>query len=192
MKVRINLYKKSGPLDFTGWYLGVQQRGGIVHVAFEIDLEDGSEPLVWTTGARWRWLKGPVFGAVPARKYNRGRRYYQAEFTEPLTDAEAQVLLDYCKGLDGQRYGLGKVLKLIHAGRTSGDFICQIGDLDTDIRNPYCAESVVGGCWKVGRYVCRQLCRREPEVCPPTDLWIEAQYGLIIRIVNQVGIPKTV
>lgn len=184
MNIRINLYKKQGPLDFLGWMLAVQQRSGITHAAFEID------GVYWGTGARWHWLKGPVFGQTDAVKYNQGRQYYQCEFVAPLTEAQEQELLSTLKSLEGQPYGYAKVLRLVKAGNTHGDFLCGLGEATLDIKNPFCSESVVFACWKIGRMVCRRLCKKEPEVCAPNDLYIEALYQDILKIVGTVGIPK--
>ena len=181
MKIFINLYKKHNGFDPVGWFLAVQQRGGVVHAAFEIDLEDGSEPMVWTTGARWTW-KGPVFGAVVANQYNQGRTYWQAEFVKPLHPELAMHLLNILRNLANQRYGFEKVGRLIWAGNTTGDNICQLGKIDQTLKNPFCSEGVVFPCWRVGKFVCQRFCKKEPSVCTPMDLWNEAKSGDIIVI----------
>jgi hypothetical protein len=181
-KIRINLYKKNGPLDIVGWMLGVQQRSAITHANIQIDDE------VWTTGAQFHLLKGWIFGNAPAEKYNKGRQYYQAEFVEPLTLDQEEVLLIILKGLVGQGYGFGKVFKLAFAGNTRAEFICELGPVDLQVRNPFCSESVVYSCWKIGEMICQWLCRKEPSVCSPHDIYLEAIRGIILKISGGVGV----
>lgn len=180
-RVRINLYKKRGPLDFVGWMLGVQQRSAITHANIQID------DVCWTTGASFHLFKGWIFGHVAAEKYNRGRQYYSCEFVSPLSDSDIEEILLTCRELEGQRYGMGKVLRLAAVGNVKDDFICQLGKLDTETKDPFCSESVVYICWRLGRRVCEFLCRREPSVCTPHDLYLEALTGKILRIVEAVG-----
>jgi hypothetical protein len=181
MNIRINLYKKRGPFDVLGWCLGVQQRSAITHANIQID------DTCWTTGARWDWLKGYVFGPAPSATYNAGRQLYQCEFVDPLSDADQAALLAYLKSLTGQRYGLGKVLRLVAAGNVEAEFICKIGLLEKEVKNPFCSESVVAACWSIHRFICQWLCREEPSVCTPHDIYLEAAKGSILKISGTVG-----
>jgi hypothetical protein len=181
-QVRINLYKKRGRWDVLGWCLGVQQRSAITHANIEID------GTCYTTGAHFDLFKGWVFGAVPAAKYNAKRDYYQCEFVNPLSTEDVINLWAYCKSLNGQPYGLEKVIALTVAGNTKAQFICHLGKLDQGVvKNPFCSEAVVAACWSINRLICQWLCREEPSVCTPHDIYLEAKRGEILHIVNTVG-----
>lgn len=180
--IRVNLYRKRGKLDFVGWMLGVQQRSAITHACIQID------DTCWTTGARWHWMKGWVFGPVLAEQYNQGRQYYSCEFSDSLTADEAASLLAVCQAFEGQRYGMWKVIKLATVGNLRADFICELGKVDLVVKNPFCSEHVVFACWQVGRRVCEWLCRKEPSVCTPHDLYLEAirPYGAL-KVAEVIG-----
>jgi hypothetical protein len=180
MTVKVKCYLMKPGLDPLGWFLCTQQRSAISHVAFEIN------GMYVGTGAHNSWLKGPVFGELPAAEYDKDRDYYECELVDPLTEEEELQLLAALKPLYGQRYGYEKVTRLDVAGNLKPDFICELGDLQLEIKNPFCSESVVYGLWKVNRPVCRQLCRREPEVCSPNDVYLDALQKNVLKIVNVV------
>lgn len=177
-RVRINLYKKK-KIDPVGWFI-LDEEGDcpVCHATIEVD---GVE---YTTGATWGLLRGPLYGPVNPKTYEKARGMIVCEFIEPLKDWEVDILKLSCESLEGEPYGFDTLFRLVE--EKAGPVYKLGKEPKLTVDHPICSEAVVYHCWKVNRPVCKALGKLEPRACTPANLYQSAKLRDVIQVVKEI------
>lgn len=179
----ILLFKKKKGFDLWGSVITAEERDtDVCHAAFA-----DSASFIWTTGAENHLGIPAFYGYVKTEDYLAGKSFYICRYAW-LTRVQTDKLNQTARSMQGQMYGIWKVVLLIQLSKLGG-IVKRLHPWITHVvKNPFCSEAVAYCYWQAGLRICEEMGKEEPSAITPANIKAYAQMkGTPLNIIQEVN-----